>query len=345
MGESIERKYWRVLEPWEGGHTPFDTGFGNRLLYWDSAYQIREYSDTECFLDLEKRYWNELDYIELPGTREYDVKYDHETAHNWLMKYDLDWENDKITKLPNIGNDTAKFFINQDRVILPEDRYYVNYDWETMEKINNIARKKKYRSGLSRIKVIDSLLQKEILKVGNYAVGIHIRRGNGVFKSETDFDELPNSVQENEELQGLPGTIYKYYKDNLYEKLVKEIKEENPKQKFYISCDLLNEQYDYLKEKLGDNIFSRQDIIDKLPRYLTEDINFKNINCKKRIALESVIDMMVLASCSFVVGSPHSTWLDAVTRISPVPHICINEGRDLIIDCYRRAMKNYSVLL
>ena len=77
MGESIERKYWRVLEPWEGGHTPFDTGFGNRLLYWDSAYQIREYSDTECFLDLEKRYWNELDYIELPGTREYDVKYDH----------------------------------------------------------------------------------------------------------------------------------------------------------------------------------------------------------------------------------------------------------------------------
>ena len=75
----------RVLEPYGGWvinysddelrHENLDTGLGNRLFHWLNAYRISETNNFEYKLILEKIWWPELKYIELPHTKVIDYDY------------------------------------------------------------------------------------------------------------------------------------------------------------------------------------------------------------------------------------------------------------------------------
>lgn len=346
MGKnSVERRYLRVVEPWGGGHTPFDTGFGNRLLHWDACYMLYMVSGGEHFLDIEQRYWLEFKYFDLPGTRTFDMRHSNEDIHAWMNSYDFDYKNDSITKLPCIGDEQVEEFLKTGKLDLPEPRYYFKFNWDYVGKILEKAVELDIPSGLKRMKPKFTTMHRNIQRMGNNCIGIHIRRGNGVYKSNTDYAELPQSVRENKYYFQFGDTIYKYWKNNVYKSLMKEILDIDKVKKFYISCDLLDEEYEYLKKELPGTIYTRKDIIDNLPKNITKGINFKDVEDKERVALESVVDMLCLSQCNYIVGAPHSTWTDAVRRMKPVPFSTISEPRDLILPQIERAIKNYTSIL
>ena len=346
--DPIRRRYIRVAEPWGGGHTPFDTGFGNRLLHYDACHMIEYASNTDHHLELQSNFWYEMKYIDLPGARTkiYTGNTDDETQ--WLATYDFDYEEKKITELPEVNNKVAKEFTNIRDITtydLPENRYTTSFDWEYIEPILTKAAELKIPSALKRIKIKDHQLRSAIRQIATGCVGLHIRRGNGVYKTKKNYAELPDSVRENEHYTQINDTIYKYWEDSKYSGIIKEMLEYTETQKFYISCDLLESEYEHLKDKFKARIFTRRDVINMLPKYLLQDINFNNVLCHNRVALESVIDMMCLAGTNFIVGAPHSTWLDSIQRIKPVPFSYIHDSKDSIIKEYRQSLKHYSTLV
>lgn len=346
--DTIDKRYIRVSEPWGGGHTPFDTGFGNRLLHYDACYILETSSTTDHFLELQSNFWYETKYIDLPGTKDrlYVGNSDDETQ--WLATYDLNFKDNKITKLPELNNDLALEWVNKHKDTaydLSEDRYVASFEWDTINLILTKADKLKIPSGLKRIKIKDHQLRSAIRQIATGCVGLHIRRGNGVYKTNKNYEELPDSVRENPHYTQVDGTIYKYWTDSKYAGIIKEMLEYTPNQKFYISCDLLESEYEYLKDKFNARIFTRRDVINRLPTYLTQDINFNDVSCKNKVALESVIDMMCLAGGNFIVGAPHSTWLDSIQRIKPVPFSYIHDSKDSIIREYTKSLKFYNTLV
>jgi len=342
---SVERRYLRVLEPWKGGHTPADTGFGNRLLHFDACYMLYMVSGAEHFLELETRYWNELKYIDLPGARHIDIRHHLEDAQQWLGTFDLDHNNDTITKLPRIGNEEVEKFLKTGTIDLPEPRYYFKFDWDYVAKILEKAKELKIPSGLKRVKIRSPYLRKAISHVAVNAVGIHMRRGNGVWKSKKDYAELPPSVKDNEDYNALPDTIYKYWSDDKYISLMKEMVEIHPEQKFYISCDLLDEEYEYLRNKFPGKIYTRKDVVSLLPKNFIEDVKFNTVTDLNRVAIESVIDMYTLANSSFILGSPHSTWLDSILRVKNVSFNFISQAKDEILKNYIQAKETYTTII
>lgn len=346
MGKnSVERRYLRVVEPWGGGHTPFDTGFGNRLLHWDACYMLYMASGAEHFLDLEHRYWLEYRYFDLPGSRTFDIRHSDEDIQSWMNSYDFDYKNDTISKIPCIGDKEVEEFLKTGKLDLPEPRYYFKFNWEYVSKILDKGAELDIPSGLKRMKPKFITMHRNIQRMGNNCIGIHIRRGNGVYKSSSDWAELPQSTRENKYYDDFKDTIYKYWKNNVYKSLMREILDLGTAKKFYISCDLLDKEYEFLKNELPGTIYTRKDIIENLPTNITENIDFRNVDDNRRVALESIVDMMCLTQCNFIVGAPHSTWTDAVRRIKPVPFTTISEPRDLILKKVEDAIKNYTSIL
>lgn len=346
--DPINRRYIRVVEPWGGGHTPFDTGFGNRLLHFDACYALEHTSSTDHHLELQSNFWYESKYLEFPGarTKQHVGQIDDETQ--WLATYDFNFKEKTITENSVLGNQHVLEFLNLKAATdydLPKDRYSTSFDWKYIDPILERAKELKIPSALSKIKIKDHQLRSAIRQIATGCVGLHIRRGNGVYKSAKDYAELPDSVRENEHYTTINDTIYKYWNDSKYARVIKEILEYSENQKFYISCDLLESEYEYLKDKFKARIFTRKDVINKLPKYLLEDINFNSVSCKNRVALESVIDMMCLAGSNFILGAPHSTWLHSIQRIKPVPFAYIHESKDSIIRDFTKSLKNYTTLV
>ena len=346
--DPINRRYIRVKEPWGGGHTPYDTGFGNRLLHWDACYVLENASTTDHFLQLEHKYWHETEYLEFPAEKIYKLEGDDDEVTDWLANYDFNYDTKEIIKLPVIGNEEVDKFLNTSDYIdydLPENRYVVDFDWSCIDKILARADEKEIPTGLHRVKIKDHQLRSAIRQIATGCVGLHIRRGNGVYKTNKNYKELPDSVRDNIQYTQVDDTIYKYWEDSKYAALIKEILEQTPNQKFYISCDLLEKEYIHLKTKFNARIYTRRDVINSLPSYLTKNVNLEDVECSKRIALESVIDMMCLANSNFIVGAPHSTWLSSIQRMRPVPYNFINEGKDRILREYVKSLNTYSTLV
>ena len=337
------RRYIKVLEPWGGGHVPTDTGFGNRLLHWDACYILYLVSGAEHFIDVESRYWNELNLFELPATRRQGLEHWDEDTQKWLGTFDFDYSKNRITRLPQIGNKEVEEFLNTGKLELPEPRYFVKFDWKYVDKIHKKAEELEIPSGLKRISLLNKEFKNIIQLFSVNTVGIHLRRGNGVYKSEKNYAELPAKVRKNKEYANLIDvTIYKYWDDNVYIRLMKEMLEYNPNQRFYISCDLQNDEYEYLIDKFPGKIIVRSDIIKKLPSSMTEGVFFDKYDCPKRIALNSVVDMMTLLHCNYLIGAPFSTWLDSILRMKKVPYQTIQEPRDKILADYQQALKTYN---
>lgn len=341
----VDRRYLRVLEPWNGGHTPFDTGFGNRLLHLEACYILLQASNPYHFLELEGRYWKEAKYLDMQSCFVRDYRHHIEQAQKWLGTYDLDYTNDKITKLPKIGNETVKKFLKTGEIEIPEPRYYFDFDWDYVNKIIKKGDELKIKPGLKSLRLKNTDLKNAVNKIANNTVGLHIRRGNGVYKSKKNYKELPPSVEANEDYRAIPGTIYKYWNDHKYISIMKEILFFNPKQKFYLSCDLLSEEYEHLKEKYPGTIFTRKDVINLLSKETKQGIDFSSVNDLKRVAIETVIDMFCLSNGSFLVGAPHSTWVDAILRMNKIPFDRIHRPVDEIINSYNIGKENYNRML
>jgi hypothetical protein len=347
MGENtVDSKYLRILEPWGGGHNPTDTGFGNRLLHWDACYMLYMASGAEHFMITEHRYWHEMKYLEFPGTVIRNHFHHMEDMQQWLGTFHFDFRRKKITELPCVDDKIVEEYLNTGKIHLPEPRYYVKFSWHLVGKILEKADKDGTKSGLTRVHIKNREFQQKVSKFATNTVGIHLRRGNGVYKSNKNYKELPEKVKKNKHYDAMKlDTCYKYWEDNVYIRLMKEMLQYNPKQRFYLSCDLLDDEYEYLKEKFPGKILVRKDLIKELPKEVTNDVFFERYECKNRVALQSVVDMEVLKNCTFVLGAPVSTWLDAILRSKNVPCSTIKEGKDHILREYVNAYENYTTLV
>lgn len=288
------------------GWNDFDTGFCNRVVNWEVAYYLKEKFNEDHQILLDREQWPEInDFIFLPNT---------------TLKSNLKHVTEKSRSIL-ISPETIFDFNNEKHKISNTNHIYYVFDYEKKD-INNENQTPKFVSllnkeyynkirPLSHIKIKNHLIEDFLIKLTKDVVGIHIRRGNGVTYENDDLVDLPTSVKnayiEYRKIKRTDNCNYFYIKDRLYYDIIDNILKINPSQKFYISTDLPYGLISYYKEKYGDNIILKDDIINKINQFL-EFTNDSIDGKDKKITVFNMVDLFALSFCKFMIKSTSSTW-------------------------------------
>jgi len=304
----------RWLEPFGGwnGHTS-DTGLCNRIFHWEVAYEINRHNDYDYNILLEEKYWPETKLIDIPDSKtisniegdEYDIE-----KLKFLAIYDV--ENKKIDVAKPLYTDDVERMFETGLMKLKDNHYYCNFNYRELDNLYPYEVLKKTKRPLSEIRLKHRYLEDSIKKEVSDAVGIHIRRGNGVPYSQKDLDTLPEDVRHDYDLIKRTATIqshvfYEFHQDKLYFDIMDQMLKINPDQNFYISTDMPDNIMYYFYERYKNNIVNKKFLINVAYDYLltggTKKSEFQHGN-----VVENLVDLFSLSYCPFLIKSPTSTW-------------------------------------
>ena len=346
--EDFFKKTLRLPEPYGGWgnqhnyrfHTDIkwannDTGFCNRLFHWELAYIMNSKLDFDFNIMLQYKMWPELDLLDLPYTfADYsDIRNENDLFWNW------DYENLKFKTVFNLKENSVKLADRIDNDLLEEmfnsgvftklrksNHWYSDFGWKTMTKIHT-----DWYNGprpISEIKLKHKKLE-DILKKGlNDAVGIHLRRFNGVNFKEEDYDKVPKGLQpllrKINSKKSVVDTPYPFVDDSKYFEIIDEILKINPRQSFFISTDLPIKFLQPYVKRYGHRINHVHHFEKEFQTYLYNcNLDVHKIS-KYGNVLQNVIDLFGLSYCPFVIGASQSTWSEFAYYYKPKFH-CHNE--------------------
>ncbi len=349
---------WR--EPWGGRMLPEDTGLCNRIFHWEIAYGISKANDFKFNILVEKDFWPELQYLEIPHT-------------SWVDSETL--RNKKGYTVP------AKFYMNHNPITfdkmreMSETKNYkldTNKDWypdfgfnfidefsrfvdETPELIDRPAQ---------LIKIKDKVVEKYIKQYTQNVVGIHIRRWpTGVYRDEDDvkgfrdgepidweLDEAellkPSGISIHTSLEQtleerrneLNGRIdkdgkfklqytgdpigYTAINNSAYMYIMDEMLRTNSNQKFYLSTDVPKENLQVFYDKY--DIVDYDTITNTTPvmkRYLKNNKDIVSSTGFHRYCFKNIVDLFSLINCSFLIKFGQSTWSTFAEDYNKIPSI------------------------
>ncbi len=73
-----------------------DTGFGNRIQFWEIAYELNKYNDFKFTILVEKDKWRETKFLNFPYTQSSNIKFNSfkdlseiDARQSWLNKLDV----------------------------------------------------------------------------------------------------------------------------------------------------------------------------------------------------------------------------------------------------------------
>jgi hypothetical protein len=319
----------RVLEPFDGwvhhGYDNLDeatdTGLCNRLMYWQSIYNINKKYGFPYTICVEKIWWPELDIIELPNTvaidyPEYDFQdYKQKLKKDFISKNGVYTNEDNIiSKLDDINSD----------IDLNINHYYTSYDYEQIKEFTPFPKFK------FKYEFIENIIKKYI---SIHTTGVHIRRGNGMSVPEignlytdqfgitgrVDVEDL-YSISNLEITQfNLPGEE-EYIPNEYYKKVFKKLLQDNPNKNIYISADIPIEKLNPIIKMFPDKIITYDFMIDEINKNLEKNnIFFKNI--QYRYVIKNIIDLFSLTYCGDFIPYPNSSWSRFVLLYSRLKQI------------------------
>jgi len=271
------------LEPndgWVAGIEHNDTGLCNRVLHWEIAYEINRKLDFQYSILVEKEYWPELDYVDLPNTIA-------------LPQSELPQDS-----IPLSFEKVASILKNDSKAFAEDVNLHSSFGYKILGSFYGDTN---FFHPLSLIKVKDLSIEAYIKESVKGLVGVHIRRNSGVTFKEGDLDTLPFEIKEQylrlrKNNPPTRGDYIRYIKDDLYFRVIDNILQVNPAQKFYISCDLPYHLYSYYKSRYGDTVITKEDLL----------VNVE----KDSVTLSNIIDLFALSFCKFIIKSNKSSWSD-----------------------------------
>ena len=271
--------YLKWVEPWGGYKIPNDTGFCNRIFHWEFAYEVNKRNNFEFNILLQEHFWPEYKYIDLPYTEMYNHDI-HKPTNTNIPLFEPDYLPDNsINNIIRYTNPFSSWDIKENNFELD-----TQYDWYPtcgFNFVRDIEKNYKYHRPLQLIKLRNKELDKLIKDKASDLVGVHIRRGEGTKPFTPD---APMKAIDNE----------------LYFKIMDAILEENPNQKFYISCDVPLENIKVFFEKYDCITYKNLE----LKKYHQKE-KFKKLH---RFTLQNIVDLFMLANAKFLITVNKSTW-------------------------------------
>lgn len=306
----------RILDPYGGWINindsakdgNLDTGFGNRLLYWLSAYNLNKLSDFQFKLFVEEPWWPELKIIDLPNTEIFKYKFNpfqelHEQWSREQKKYLYDDE-----KMCGLITDLKyNQIINNNHVLLEKDNWITYYRYKSNGEV--------FPSIVFKNKIFDNYIKEKI----SNTIGVHYRRGNGIalpIINKVFKDENGNSgITKKEDLK-----IVKWKKENLsdindtpfipndyYFKIIDEKIKISPNTKVYLSYDVPKEFIYEFQVKYKKRLLTHDDFINTVKIELEKDKIYFN-DWPYDNVIRTMIDFYVLLNTEYFIEHPFSSW-------------------------------------
>jgi hypothetical protein len=323
-------KTLRWFEPF-GGWNVHDTGFCNRILHWEIAYEINKHNNFQYKILLPKTDWPELEFISLPYTTAFAYYGFYERgvpnskkAIDLRFKTVFDVHADNVRLASRINTDfitemfkTKNFDLNHhnrrfnlNNTISNETHFYSNFGYNDLQGLYNYEIKDR---PLSNIILNHGYVSDFIDRKTKDVVGIHLRRGYGIPYTDEDIQSLPESIRQEyirvrrKFVSPSGNNSYKFIRDDVYFNIIDKIIELKPKQKIYISSDLPLNLIDYYVDRYPNNVMTRNAYISVINDYLY-GIGIDVGDFKYRYIIENIIDLFVLSSCGFIITCAPSTW-------------------------------------
>ena len=313
----------RWTEPFGGGISLQDTGLCNRLFHWEVAYDLNRKNKKEFTILLESVYWKELEFIRLPDTVSViTAPGDHPKLHSLKFRTVYDTDNDSVRlATPITTSQLQEAFTKKKFTLDKDDHYYSDFGYKFIGEMQKISPLKK--RGLQQITFYDKVIPQIIKSITDGLVGIHIRRGVGVFKTKEDIETLPEYLWDQLK-PSLWDPVYRFKYDTEFFAYIDAILKKNPTQRFYISSDLPTNFVQHYKERYGhDVIITRDNILGPVLHHLK---GYKEIDEEGLVAISNLIDLFALTYCKFILKSAASTWSDFAVINKNVPHTTLGSN-------------------
>jgi hypothetical protein len=336
--------YYKKLKNPSG--TRNDTGLCNRLFHWELYYDIVEKTtDPDLTIAVQSMIWPELAILNIPNTISVDYKIWH---NHWYGMHEhselyfrtiFDIENQKVSLTNPITKEKilSMYKNNNFNFIEEADHWHTEMGYYTLKNVFTELYKDKaqdylnnYTRGIRGISFKDTEFQLKLeRKYANY-IGIHIRRGNGVYSTTEDVQSLnPSLIDKYNDYKNKyikeECEIYPFQADDIYFKFMDFCLVINPKQKFYISHDLPDDFIEPYYARYGNQIVTKKDYREKYENYFSNKIKNLDHLIKYANIVENTCDLFSLASCKFLVKSPSSSWSSFAQEYQNIEYINSNE--------------------
>lgn len=281
-----------------------DSGLGNRIIYWASIYYISTLYD-DCRIIVEKKYWPELEFLDLPNTESCDIDPNYIKEHCTLLS-SSDIKDIILNKKTNIFDNNVFPYYHD--TLEPLSGSFITLD-------NSII-----SLGISQIKFKNEKVDKFFEDNFSDFYSIHLRRGMGTnptlgfikdFLSYKDKKELKMYFEEY--LRYCPPTDhYNIIPDSPYFSLIDEIISDKKTQRFYISSDIQETYYSYYFDKYPNNVkklgkqFKQFLSFYDYDEGICELYSLNGLNTKQ--ILINLFDLFVLSYSNTVIVDSCSTW-------------------------------------
>jgi hypothetical protein len=335
-------KTLRWLEPYGGWHEN-DTGLCNRIFHWEVAFELSRHNNYEYQILLQRKYWPELSLIELPQTKVYtSTEGDSYNIDFLKFRTVYDTINNQVSLSKELNLDEVEYMFKNRKFSLKNHGNHVHSNFHYKDIENLYDKIPRYQRGIKLIRLRHSGIQEIIKDETEDFVGIHIRRGYGITYTEDDLMSLPENVREKYQVfmkkEISIHHLYGFIQDKYYFDIIDEILKINPNQKFFISHDLDYELISYYKDRYGEKIMFKEEVLDAVYDYmdntglLKKDFKYGNI-------VPNIVDLFCLCYCSFLIKSNMSTWSNFAQIYSNLEHVEILEGNESIIKKYKKVFK------
>jgi hypothetical protein len=331
----------RWVEPFGGWvKTTEDTGLCNRIFHWEVAYDINKNNNFDYQIILEQKYWPEFKLIDLPKTKFFtNIEGDSYDVEKLKFIAVYDTVNQEIKTAEPISYGMIRQMFGYDSCKLENGgHYYSNFGYKELSDLYPKETVSMMDRPLKEIKLRYKSVEESIKYQVKDAVGIHIRRGNGIPYDDDDLDSLPEEVRDRYKLikrvtRYQTDHFYSFHQDELYFNIMDKILELNPKQKFYISTDLPEEIMKYFYEKYSDNLIDKKNILNIVYDYMVTS-GLKKSELEYGNVVDNLVDLFSLSFCKFLIKVPTSTW-------SIFAENYVKKGSAFVTDDWNEIKKKY----
>lgn len=282
-----------LRDPWNDVKN-HDSGWGNRLIAWQTACIMNDIMGNQHTIKVLPEEFPELSLVNFPNT-EYTTL-------------------DKIKAIPIKDSVVQKWIKNRKIILNKELSYTNNFNYgNTVDLCEDFLNKN--ADIITSVKLKSNILYEKIKSTVQDCIGIHIRRGSGVYLDNQDRFSIPRGYMKYYKLCLECDKVYPFIRDEIYFKVIDEYISKDPTAKFYLGIDVNEKALDYYKARYPDKILTCSDVVN-INKNLIDEINF----LKPRLQLKNMgydlIDFFSLSCTKEIVRSPPSTWSYMASRMS-----------------------------
>lgn len=170
------------FEPWKGKHiTKYDSGFGDRMRFWELAHYISTIIDNVEII-VEEKYWPELLLLDFPNTTAQNISSLRLSKNQLIPLSHQEVKNIVSTKNGELLNSSSDSY------------YYFNFLMSDISKNifdgTNVSYDFVIRNAVSKIKLNSSEASDYMQQQFSDHCCIHLRRGDGTFPTLKFLKEI-----------------------------------------------------------------------------------------------------------------------------------------------------------